>query len=38
MEIDEMVDVFLKPVEHEKKTFLTLAPPSSYTLNLKTLT
>ena len=38
MKIDEMVDVFLKPAEHEKKTFLTLAPPSSYTLNLKTLT
>ena len=39
MKIDEMVDVFLKSAEHEKNnTFLTLAPPSSYTLNLKTLT
>ena len=30
MKIDEMVDVFLKLVEH-KKNFCTLAPPNIYT-------
>ena len=38
IKIDEMADVSLKSAEQAKNTLLTLAPPSSYTLNLKTLT
>jgi hypothetical protein len=35
---NKMADVFLKLEEHKKNTALSLAPPSSYNLNLKTLT
>ena len=35
--IEEMADVFLNSANLEKYTFLTLAPPSSYALNLKAL-
>ena len=38
MKIDEMVDVFLNLVNFVQQTIFTLAPPSSYTLNLKPLT
>jgi hypothetical protein len=38
MKIGKLVYVFLKSAKHTKNTFLTLAPPSSSTLNLKTLT
>ena len=37
MEIEEMVDVFLNSANFVSHAFLTLAPPSGYALNLKTL-
>ena len=37
MKIEEMADVFLNSSNFAKHTFLTLAPPSSYSLNLKAL-
>ena len=38
MKIDEMVDVFLNSANFWQNAFSTLAPPSSYSMNLKTLT
>ena len=38
MKIEEMANVFLNLANFAKHTFLTLAPPSSYGLNLKELT
>jgi ABC-type Zn uptake system ZnuABC Zn-binding protein ZnuA len=35
--IEEMADVFLNSASFAKHTFLTLAPPSGYALNLKAL-
>jgi hypothetical protein len=35
--IEEMADVFLNSANFAKHTFLTLAPPSGYALNLKAL-
>jgi hypothetical protein len=37
MKIEEMVDIFLNSSNFVKHTFLTLAPPSSYSFNLKAL-
>ena len=37
MKIEEMMDVFLNSANFAKHTFLTLAPPSNYALNLKAL-
>jgi hypothetical protein len=37
MKIEEMEDVFLNLSNFVKHTFLTLAPPSGYALNLKAL-
>jgi hypothetical protein len=37
IKIEEMADVFLNSANFEKHTFLTLAPPSGYALNLKAL-
>ena len=36
MKIDEMLDVFLYLANFGQRTFITLAPPSSYIMNLKT--
>ena len=37
MKIEEMADVFLNLANFAKHTFLALAPPSGYALNLKAL-
>ena len=37
MKIDEMADVFQNSANFWQHAFSTLAPPSSYTMNLKTL-
>ena len=37
MKIEEMADVFLNSANFAPHVFLTLAPPSSYALNLKAL-
>jgi hypothetical protein len=37
MKVEEMADVFLNSAKFGKHTFFTLAPPSGYALNLKTL-
>jgi hypothetical protein len=37
MKIEEMVDVFLNSANFASHALLTLAPPSSYALNLKAL-
>jgi hypothetical protein len=37
MKIEEMAEVFLNSANFAPHAFLTLAPPSSYALNLKAL-
>ena len=37
MKIEEMADVFLNSANFAPHAFLTLAPPSGYALNLKSL-
>jgi hypothetical protein len=37
MKIEEMADVFLNSANFAPHSFLTLAPPSGYALNLKAL-
>ena len=38
MQVDEMADFFLNLANFAQHAFFDLMPPSSYTLNLKTLT